>query len=157
MDEKLGAKYDEDVKGGADKGEYDDDRTLELATEEFAPPRSPGLTLDIMTAQRKTLDGENDDYIVEDKITLQQETPVRVVFELPDGSVDEHDFLMGQTVLFLKSYIESEYDIGMERQSLYLNGELMLDPLSLLDFPHLDPHEEVYVVVEGEMGDAARK
>lgn len=64
-----------------------------------------------------------------------QEENVVVVFELPDGSQGESTFRMGQTVEFVKSYVESEYGIPMCNQTLLLDGRPMMDPLSLLDFP----------------------
>jgi hypothetical protein len=33
----------------------------------------------------------------------------------------------------------------------------MMDPLSLLDFPSINPKEDVYILVEGDMGDEAKK
>ena len=40
----------------------------------------------------------------------------KVVFDLPDGSLGECKFKMGQTVEFLKSFVESEYGIPMMEQ-----------------------------------------
>jgi hypothetical protein len=46
-----------------------------------------------------------------------------------------HKFKLGQTVEVLKSFVESEYGIPMEDQSLFLEDKFMMNPLSLLDFP----------------------
>eukprot|EP00968_Pinguiococcus_pyrenoidosus_P026322 scaffold7068_cov301-Pinguiococcus_pyrenoidosus.AAC.17 len=115
-----------------------------------------GIRLNVRAAQEKSSDVD-DLYAVEDKITVQQETPVRVVFELPDGSMDEHDFLLGQTVLVLKTYLFEEFQMELADQRLYLDGELMLDPFSLSDFPSIRADEEVYIVVAGDMAQAGRK
>lgn len=64
-----------------------------------------------------------------------QEQDVTVVFDLPDGSQGESKFKLGQTVEVLKSFVESEYGIPMEDQRLYIEDKLMLNPLSLLDYP----------------------
>lgn len=45
-----------------------------------------------------------------------QEKEILCVFELPDGSEGEKVFKFGQTVEYLKSYVESEFGIPMEEQ-----------------------------------------
>jgi len=110
--------------------------------------------------------------------TLEQE--ILVVFELPDGSIAEEKFQLGQTVELLKSHIEAEYGISMMEQKLYYEDRLMLDPLSLLDyFPENEKEngkedddmqienrsrektraipKEMYVVVEGDLATESRK
>jgi hypothetical protein len=65
-----------------------------------------------------------------------QEKEVQVIFELPDGSQGEpQNFKLGQTVEVLKSYVEVEYGIPMQEQSLYLDDRKMENPFSLLDYP----------------------
>jgi hypothetical protein len=64
-----------------------------------------------------------------------QEQDMNVVFELPDGSQGESRFKMGQTIEVLKSFVESEYGIPMEEQRLYIDNKLLLNPMSLLDYP----------------------
>jgi hypothetical protein len=64
-----------------------------------------------------------------------QEQDMNVVFELPDGSQGESRFKMGQTIEVLKSFVESEYGIPMEEQKLYIDNKLLLNPMSLLDYP----------------------
>ena len=44
-------------------------------------------------------------------------------------------FKLGQTVEYLKSFVESEYGIPMGAQGLYLDDQVMLNPMSLLDYP----------------------
>lgn len=58
-----------------------------------------------------------------------------VRFTLPNGARDSATFKVGQTVEVLKSYIAAHHDISMADQRLYLSGNLMIDPLSLSDFP----------------------
>ena len=60
---------------------------------------------------------------------------VVVRFELPGGAAIEHGFLVGQTVTVLKAYLQTEHGVPMAGQRLYLDGNLMFDPLSLNDFP----------------------
>lgn len=86
-----------------------------------------------------------------------QEHQVTVVFELPDGSQGEHHFKLGQTVEVLKSFVESEYGISMEEQRLYLDDKLMLNPLSLLDYPEAKGEEEIFVRVEGYLPANSKK
>lgn len=112
------------------------------------------ISLDIAQARRRDSRGE---YLMEDKIVVQQETPVMVVFELPDGSTDEREFMMGQTVEVLKSYLQAEFDMPIHQQRLLVDGEPLIDPLSLLDYPTIRTDEELYIVVEGELGEGALK
>eukprot|EP01027_Heterolobosea_sp_BB2_P024773 GEZU01037410.1.p1 GENE.GEZU01037410.1~~GEZU01037410.1.p1 ORF type:complete len:138 (-),score=44.67 GEZU01037410.1:154-567(-) len=63
---------------------------------------------------------------------------VQVVIEMPNGERKTHTFKMGHTVEYLKLVIESEYDIAFSKQELYLDGQLMADPLSLTDYPSIN-------------------
>ncbi|CAN0361095.1 unnamed protein product, partial [Laminaria digitata] len=80
-----------------------------------------------------------------------------VVFDLPDGSQADQKFQLGQTVEVLKSYVESEFGIPMSCQELYLGSTLMMDPMSLLDYPGVDGTGDVFIVVEGDMAEEAKK
>eukprot|EP00903_Cladosiphon_okamuranus_P015689 g14486.t1 len=89
---------------------------------------------------------------------LQRQTaPVTIVFDLPDGSQADQEFQLGQTVELLKSFIESEFGIPMSGQELYLGSELMMDPMSLLDYPEVDSGGDILIVVEGEMSEETKK
>lgn len=79
------------------------------------------------------------------------EGEVLVVFELPDGSEGEQRFKMGHTVLLLKTFVEDEYDIPLNDQRLIFNGTTMLDPLSLSDFPTIQPRDVVVIRVDGPL------
>ena len=124
-----------DAKRSSDADEYfeDDPRqmiAINTAEEKmYMSPRGVGLDLSLASAERKAGGGRSDE---RDNV---QEANVLVIFDLPDGSQGESYFRMGQTVEFLKSFIESEYGIPMRAQKLMLDGKLMMDPLSLLDFP----------------------
>lgn len=89
-------------------------------------PLMRGMDLDLSFAVAK------DPYA---QVNGIQENSVNVVFELPDGSQGESTFKLGQTVEVLKSFVESEYGIPMQDQRLYIEDKLMLNPLSLLDYP----------------------
>ena len=90
-------------------------------------------------------------------VAARRVSRIFVVFELPDGSQDEGTFQMGQTVEVLKSHVENEFSIPMATQQLFIGETLLLDPLSLLDYPQINPSEDTYVRVEGEMADDAKK
>ena len=53
-----------------------------------------------------------------------QEKEILCIFELPDGSEGEKLFKLGQTVEYLKSFVESEFGIPMNAQvgSTYVIG-----------------------------------
>ncbi|CAM9578784.1 unnamed protein product [Pylaiella littoralis] len=87
----------------------------------------------------------------------RQTTPVTIVFDLPDGSQVDQEFQLGQTVEALKSFIESDFGIPMSGQDMYLGSVLMMDPMSLLDYPEFDGIGEVLIVVEGDMSEKTKK
>ena len=156
----MDAKGDERGGGGAagageDEGE--DGRTLCVSAEwdsdeSKAGPSSPGgllhgLDLDLTLAERKDGGGHRG----------VQEESVLVVFDLPDGSQGESTFKLGQTVEFLKSFIESEYGIPMPLQTLFLDDRPLMDPMSLLDYPEAKGLEEIVVRVEGPITNEFKK
>lgn len=42
-------------------------------------------------------------------------------------------------------------------QELYLGSVLLMDPMSLLDYPEIDSGGDVLIVVEGEMSEETKK
>jgi hypothetical protein len=108
----------------------DDKNTITVNSSRAVKLSSPllrGMDLDLSFAASKRPYEEQGSGI--------QEQDVNVIFELPDGSQGESKFKLGQTVELLKSFVESEYGIPMEEQRLYIEDKLMLNPLSLLDYP----------------------
>ena len=57
----------------------------------------------------------------------------------------------------LKAYVEEEFEIPMALQRLSLDGELLLDPMSLSDYPAIDPSRDCFVRVDGDVPLAAQK
>lgn len=111
--------------------------------------RDRGLDLNLSKAEEsQSKRGLTYGDAVEDGI---QEQNILVVFELPDGSSGEEQFKLGQTVEYLKQFVEVEYGIPMTAQRLFCNdgGTPMMDPLSLLDYPEAKGVEELFVRVEG--------
>ncbi len=86
-----------------------------------------------------------------------QEQEVEVVFDLPDGSQGEGQFKLGHSIELLKSYVESEYGIPMEDQRMYIDDKMMLDPLSLLDYPEAKGLSEIFIRVEGTLPADSKK
>ena len=58
---------------------------------------------------------------------------------------------MGQTVELLKSFVECEYGIPMQLQTLLIDERPMMDPLSLLDFKEVKGVDEIFIRVDGPM------
>ena len=120
----------------------------EVAQENVTTSQSPssplmkGMALDLSLAPRK--DEEKDS-------SRLQEGSIVVNFELPDGSYGESIFKIGQTTEVLKSFVESEYGIPMDAQTLLLDGQTMLNPLSLMDFSETKGADEILIVVDGPM------
>lgn len=79
------------------------------------------------------------------------------------GSPCEHvyhlQFKLGQTVEYLKQFVEVEYGIPMQAQRLFCNdGNMaMMDPLSLLDYPEAKGTPELFVRVEGMLPAESKK
>ena len=109
-------------------------------------PSSPllkGMDLDLSLAPRK-----QDTDIHSQRV---QEENIVVNFELPDGSYGESVFKLGQTVEVLKSFVESEFGIPMDDQTMSFDGESMLNPLSLMDFSETKGVDEILIKVDGPM------
>lgn len=124
--------------------------------------RPAGLGLDLSAAVAGA-EPRADDKLSEYQLIERQATqPVLVVFELPDGSEVENEFQMGQTVEVLKSFVALECGIPMEDQRLFLVGPTepapaLLDPMTLLDYPQIDPSAVVVIRVDGDLMDGAKK
>ena len=67
---------------------------------------------------------------------------------LPDGTEEECDFSMGQTIQMLKAHVETEYGIPMSVTQLSLEGKILIDPLSLNDFQEIDPSQILVLDVQ---------
>jgi hypothetical protein len=154
-----------DEKDGMISFEYDAKTTN-------IPQSARGINLDLsMAASRFAEEKVGEDF-------RQQEESVTVIFELPDGSQGESKFKLGQTVEFLKSFVESEYGILMQEQVLSIEGRVMLDPLSLLDYSEAKGNysrtkflsqdfliratdslgsNEIFITVEGNLPRASKK
>ena len=126
-----------------------DDLHVSYGTGAPSSPLLKGMDLDLSLASRK-----NDSRGVNDCV---QEGNIIVNFDLPDGSQGESNFKLGQTVEVLKSFVESEYGIPMEHQTMYLNDSAMMNPLSLLDFAEAKGAEEIFIRVDGPMSDKTCK
>eukprot|EP01063_Lacrimia_lanifica_P019770 TRINITY_DN27196_c0_g1_i1.p1 TRINITY_DN27196_c0_g1~~TRINITY_DN27196_c0_g1_i1.p1 ORF type:complete len:131 (+),score=62.34 TRINITY_DN27196_c0_g1_i1:65-457(+) len=60
---------------------------------------------------------------------------VLMIFALPDGGRASGSFPHGQTVQFVKIWLEENHGVDYERQTLKLDGQVLIDPLSLNDIP----------------------
>lgn len=73
---------------------------------------------------------------------------VMITFKLPDGTEKPHKFNMGQSIGFLKATIESEYGIKIPTQALMLNDKVLIDPMSLADYPEIIAANGAVIVVK---------
>jgi hypothetical protein len=99
-----------------------------------APSSAKGLNIDLSLAASASYKPS-----LEDRIEQEANTPVRVLFDLPDGSQVEQDFQLGQTIEVLKSFLCVEYGIPMLGLELFLECGIgpLLDPMSLSDYPQV--------------------
>jgi hypothetical protein len=118
-----------------------------------------GLSLDLSLAAAATKQRECSKAIsAEDEIEMNAFAPVRILFDLPDGTQVEKEFQMGQTVEVLKAFLFFEIGMPMGEQRLFLDSGVgpLMDPLSLSDYP-IDNQDEVVIRVVGEMDDVGAK
>jgi hypothetical protein len=123
---------------------------MPLSSPTKALPKMGGL--DIGMARRMK---EEKDDSEEASLVRANERPVLVIFDLPDGSQIEEEFQMGQTVEYLKAFLSLEAGVAMDGCKIFRAGEMMMDPLSLMDFEGVG--EELEVTVEGSMEEESRK
>mmetsp|Transcript_14376 Transcript_14376/g.13000 ORF Transcript_14376/g.13000 Transcript_14376/m.13000 type:complete len:166 (-) Transcript_14376:40-537(-) len=146
---------------------FDDDRTIPITspspvTYSSSDSKDKPLTsrlsmtvdLNLSLARAETKQSARYDQFAD--TTLQEKTII-VVFDLPDGSQGEGCFKLGQTVEVLKSFVENEYGIPMSKQVLFFDEKIMMDPLSLLDYPEAKGETEIYVRVEGPLPNESKK
>mmetsp|Transcript_6635 Transcript_6635/g.12258 ORF Transcript_6635/g.12258 Transcript_6635/m.12258 type:complete len:142 (-) Transcript_6635:138-563(-) len=98
-----------------------------------------GLSLDLHASDRARAQRT-------DSSTVLATRRIVVRFELPDESVSEASFQLGQTVEVLKAFLAAEFDIRMSEIGLEYNGRILLDPFSLNDIVS-DTTEEMQVFV----------
>lgn len=145
-----------DSKGGDLKDGDDDGWLTEIeCSKTDCKSESKGMNVLIDMAAVEKAERQPPNY--HDKLERELEEQCRVIFELPDGSEGEQYFKMGHTVQVLKSFVEDEFEIPMTAQRLYLNEQIMLDPLTLSDFPRIRPATTVFVRVDGELPASASK
>ena len=114
------------------------------------PVRGCGLDLSRAAAFK----GHPSEFAAEEQI---QEQTVTVIFDLPDGSQGESEFKLGHTVELLKSFVENEYGIPMPQQTMYIEDTMLIDPLSLLDYPDAKLSDEIFIRVDGPLPSESKK
>ena len=62
---------------------------------------------------------------------------VKIRFRLPNGEEAAHPFPHGQTVQFLKVWLEDNHGLDYNQQNLLIGGKVLIDPLSLNDIKEI--------------------
>jgi len=79
---------------------------------------------------------------------------VRVIFNLPHENILEKNFPIGESVQTIKRYLNDNHRYPYQTTSFIFEGEMMIDPLSLNDYPKIvelsDNSEAIHIQVEGE-------
>jgi hypothetical protein len=117
-----------------------------------AMPKMGGLDIGLAIRNK-----EEKDTSEEADIVRTMESLVLINFELPDGSSVEENFMMGQTVEYLKSFLQIECGVDMDSCQLFLGDKTMINPLSLCDFEEIAGGGDVDIRVEGDMEEDSRK
>eukprot|EP00429_Kryptoperidinium_foliaceum_P135396 CAMPEP_0176270024 /NCGR_PEP_ID=MMETSP0121_2-20121125/44490_1 /TAXON_ID=160619 /ORGANISM="Kryptoperidinium foliaceum, Strain CCMP 1326" /LENGTH=125 /DNA_ID=CAMNT_0017610163 /DNA_START=16 /DNA_END=393 /DNA_ORIENTATION=+ len=75
--------------------------------------------------------------------------PLRIICQMPDGSMQEVACNMGHDVMYAKGQLSRKTEIDFGRLKLFMGGKLMFDPLSFNDFPDIvnSPTKEIQVQV----------
>lgn len=71
---------------------------------------------------------------------------ITVVLQMPDGSTKEVAATTGDTIQILKKKMEVDLGLPYAKTSCYHDGKLMIEPLSLNDFPNLPKDRPVIEV-----------
>lgn len=116
--------------------------------------KQPVLNLGLPSADSKNAITRRGDETKFDRIIAVQEEPVQITFFMPDDSIISKEFKKGHTVAVLKACLEDEYNLKQEETQLYLDGALLLDPLSLTDFPCILKVSAVDIQVRRACSDA---
>ncbi|KAG1698612.1 hypothetical protein DVH05_014570 [Phytophthora capsici] len=112
----------------------------------------PQLDLGLLSAGSKDVKDRKGEECKFDHVMALQEEPIHITFLLPDDSTVSNEFKKGHTIAVLKAFLEDEYDLNQEEtvsqvwlqkeniderfvQQLCLDGNILLDPFSLTDFP----------------------
>jgi hypothetical protein len=133
MSNASSARYDSSGGGGS-KGIASSSAHYSSELDSLSSPNARGIALDLSFAAEPK--GSQSRSSRSDEPGIQEES-LNIVFDLPDGSQGENNFKLGQTVEVLKSFIESEYGIPMNEQTLYLDDKVLQNPFSLLDYPEV--------------------
>eukprot|EP01059_Diplonema_ambulator_P003169 TRINITY_DN12819_c0_g1_i1.p1 TRINITY_DN12819_c0_g1~~TRINITY_DN12819_c0_g1_i1.p1 ORF type:complete len:126 (+),score=32.48 TRINITY_DN12819_c0_g1_i1:40-417(+) len=92
------------------------------------PPRADGGGMDMSQFEGKD---RFEDLEQNEKVLAGDSISVK--FILPNGETAVSAFPHGQTVQFLKVWLDDNHGIAYAEHNLYLNGTLLIDPLSLND------------------------
>eukprot|EP00644_Phytophthora_capsici_P013041 jgi/Phyca11/540786/estExt2_Genewise1Plus.C_PHYCAscaffold_50587 len=95
----------------------------------------PQLDLGLLSAGSKDVKDRKGEECKFDHVMALQEEPIHITFLLPDDSTVSNEFKKGHTIAVLKAFLEDEYDLNQEETQLCLDGNILLDPFSLTDFP----------------------
>eukprot|EP00759_Apiculatamorpha_spiralis_P012164 PhF_6_TR19238/c0_g1_i1/m.28284 len=147
MADEGAEQYPED--NGGDGEQYEDDYGSE---DEWARPIAEDACNDGGEATQARASGSGVQAVFEEDDTERELAgdTVPITFVLPGGGrIADCTFRMGHTVEALKLYLENvdvaKFPYG--NVALFLNGEMMLDPLSLNDVHGVKPKENNTVEV----------
>lgn len=102
---------------------------------------SLGRDLEVTRATYAKLKQEEQQAEWGQDITLQ--------FKLPNGEQSSINFKMGHTIACVKLELQKLHGLPMHKTKLTLQGKLMIDPLSIADYPALfGPEPAVVEVLE---------
>jgi len=71
---------------------------------------------------------------------------ITLVLQLPDGTTKDLAATTGDTIQIIKKKMEAELGFPYSKTSCFLDGKLMIEPLSLNDFPNLPKERPVIEV-----------
>ncbi|CEG43484.1 Ubiquitin domain [Plasmopara halstedii] len=99
--------------------------------------QQPVHNVGLISVDRKDTSANEGEECKFDRVMALQEEPVQITFLMPDCSTFSKKFKKGHTITVLKACLQDEYDLKQEETQLLLDGVVLLDPLSLTDFPRI--------------------
>eukprot|EP01026_Neomeris_dumetosa_P007478 TRINITY_DN12306_c0_g2_i1.p2 TRINITY_DN12306_c0_g2~~TRINITY_DN12306_c0_g2_i1.p2 ORF type:complete len:119 (-),score=13.53 TRINITY_DN12306_c0_g2_i1:926-1282(-) len=103
---------------------------------------SSGMCLDLSQTKQQ--------YAVTKQLETDKENGEQVLIHclLPDGTIKKLEIRSGFQVGYIKVKLSEEFGFSMNNVSLWLDGKMMLDPMSLADYPDIKPDQVTQITVK---------
>merc|ERR1719409_849750 len=73
---------------------------------------------------------------------------LNIIFNFDDGSQAQQEFKQGQDVAWVKNEIAKAKEVEYGTVTLLLDGKMLIDPMSLSDYPEIKGQQEIEIQVK---------